>query len=285
MGHDLKDAIAIVGMAGRFPGARDLDEYWRNLRDGVDSVRRLGPRELAALGVPGAVVADPAFVPVVAMPAGIDELDAPFFGISHREAEIMDPQHRLFLECCWEALESAGCVPDRFPGDIAVYGGATTSTYLLYNLVGNPRLAGAVDPLQLIVGNAVDSLTTRVSFKLDLRGQSHAVQCACSTALVAVHLACESLLNQQCDLALAGAVSINVGQLAGYHWQADSILSPDGHCRAFDAAARGTVFGGGVGVVALRRLDDALAAGDPVRAVIRGSAVNNDGATKAGFST
>ena len=285
MGHDLKDAIAIVGMAGRFPGARDLDEYWRNLRDGVDSVRRLGPRELAALGVPAAVVADPAFVPVVAMPAGIDELDAPFFGISHREAEIMDPQHRLFLECCWEALESAGCVPDRFPGDIAVYGGATTSTYLLYNLVGNPRLAGAVDPLQLIVGNAVDSLTTRVSFKLDLRGQSHAVQCACSTALVAVHLACESLLNQQCDLALAGAVSINVGQLAGYHWQADSILSPDGHCRAFDAAARGTVFGGGVGVVALRRLDDALAAGDPVRAVIRGSAVNNDGATKAGFST
>ena len=284
MARDLEDAIAIVGMAGRFPGARDLEAFWRNLRGGVDSVRRLGPAELAALGVPAAVAEDPAFVPAVALPPGFDELDAPFFGISHREAELMDPQHRLFLECAWEALESAGYAPETFDGDVGVFGGTTTSTYLVFNLAGNPRLAGTADPLQLIVGNAVDSLTTRVSFKLDLRGPSHAVQCACSTALVAVHQGCESLLAQQCDLALAGAVSINVGQRAGYFWQPDSILSPDGRCRAFDAAAGGTVFGGGVGVVALRRLDDALAAGDPVRAIIRASAVNNDGATKAGYS-
>jgi phthiocerol/phenolphthiocerol synthesis type-I polyketide synthase E len=284
LARDLADAVAIVGMAGKFPGAHDLDAFWQNLRGGVDSVRRLDRAELAALGVPAAVAEDPAFVPAVALPPGFDELDAPFFGISHREAEVMDPQHRLFLECAWEALESAGYAPETFGGDVAVFGGTTTSSYLVFNLAGNPRLAGVADPLQLVVGNAVDSLTTRVSFKLDLRGPSHAVQCACSTALVAVHQACESLLDQQCDLALAGAVSINVGQRAGYFWQPDSILSPDGRCRAFDAAAGGTVFGGGVGVVALRRLDDALAAGDPVRAVIRGSAVNNDGAAKAGYS-
>jgi phthiocerol/phenolphthiocerol synthesis type-I polyketide synthase E len=284
LARDLADAVAIVGMAGKFPGARDLDAFWQNLRAGVDSVRRLDRAELAALGVPAAVAEDPAFVPAVALPPGIEELDAPFFGISHREAELMDPQHRLFLECAWEALESAGYAPETFGGDVAVFGGTSTSTYLVFNIAGNPRLAGVADPLQLIVGNAVDSLTTRVSFKLDLRGPSHAVQCACSTALVAVHQACDSLLAQQCDLALAGAVSINVAQRAGYFWQPDSILSSDGRCRAFDAAAGGTVFGGGVGMVALRRLDDALAAGDPVRAVIRGSAVNNDGAAKAGYS-
>jgi amino acid adenylation domain-containing protein len=278
----LRDAIAIVGMAGRFPGARDLAQFWRNLRDGVESVRRLAPAELAALGA-AAAAAEPGFVPVVAEPDGIEEFDAPFFGVSHREAELMDPQHRLFLECCWEALESAGHLPESFRGEIGVYGGATTSTYLLFNLAGNPR-AAAADPLQLIVGNAVDSLTTRVSFKLDLRGPSHAVQSACSTALVAVHLACESLLDQRCDMALAGGVSIQVGQRAGYRWQPGSILSPDGHCRAFDAAAQGTVFGSGCGVVVLRRLEEALADGDPVRAVIRGSAINNDGASKVGFS-
>src|SRR5258708_2006136 len=269
-------------MAGRFPGARDLEQFWRNLRAGVESIRRLGGDELAALGLPAELAGDGDFVPAVALPEGIDELDAPFFGISHREAEIMDPQHRLFLECCWQALENAGYVPESCPGEVGVFGGATASTYVLFNLAASG--AADLDPLAVLVGNAADSLTTRVSYKLDLRGPSHAVQCACSTSLVAVHLACESLLAERCDMALAGAVSINVAQRGGYRWRADSILARDGHCRAFDADAQGTGFGGGVGVVALRRLSDALAAGDRVHAVILGSAVNNDGAGKAGFS-
>ncbi len=280
---ELEGAIAIVGMAGRFPGARGMAELWRNLRAGVESVRFLSREEMAALGAGGAAD-DPAWVPAVAMPDGIDEFDAPFFGISHREAEILDPQHRLFLEACWTALEDAGYDPESPAAVTAVFGGATTSTYLLFNLARNPQVAATVDPLQLIVGNAVDSLTTRVSYKLNLKGPSHAVQCACSTSLVAVHLACQALLNQECDVALAGGVSINVGQRAGYRFQEDAILSPDGHCRAFDAAARGTVFGGGVGVVVLKRLEDAVRDGDTVRAVIRGSAVNNDGGMKVGYT-
>jgi acyl transferase domain-containing protein len=276
--------IAITGMAGRFPGARNLGELWRNLRDGTESVRFLSGEELAAAGVPAATAADPAWVPAVAMPDGIDELDAPFFGISHREAEILDPQHRLFLEACWAALEDAGHAPGTSRSVVSVYGCVTTSTYLLFNLARNRQVLETVDPLQLIVANAVDSLATRVSYKLDLKGASHAVQCACSSSLVAVHLACQALLNEECDAALAGGVSINVGQRGGYRYQEDSILSPDGHCRAFDAAANGTVFGSGVGVVVLKRLEDALADGDPVRAVILGSAVNNDGAAKVGYT-
>jgi phthiocerol/phenolphthiocerol synthesis type-I polyketide synthase E len=282
--NEVEGAIAIVGMAGRFPGAGSPAELWSNLRAGVESVRFLSRGEVAALGGPAA---DPSWVPAVAMPEGIEEFDAPFFGISHREAELLDPQHRLFLEACWTALEDAGCAPGSAAAAeavISVFGGTTTSTYLLYNLARNPRLLAAVDPLQLIVGNAVDSLATRVSYKLNLKGASQAVQSACSTSLVAVHFACQSLLNHECDVALAGGVSINVGQRAGYRFQEDSILSPDGHCRAFDAGARGTVFGGGVGVVALKRLEDALAGRDAIRAVIRGSAVNNDGAAKVGYT-
>ncbi|HEY4590872.1 MAG TPA: polyketide synthase, partial [Thermoanaerobaculia bacterium] len=198
--EDLLGAVAIVGMAGRFPGARDLQEFWRNLRAGVESVRFLSREEMAALGAPAGAADDPSWVPAVAMPDGIDEFDAPFFGISHREAEILDPQHRLFLETCWAALEDAGHAPGTSTAFerqvVSVFGGATTSTYLLFNLARNPQVAATVDPLQLIVGNAVDSLATRVSYKLNLTGASQAVQCACSTSLVAVHLACQSLLNE-----------------------------------------------------------------------------------------
>jgi acyl transferase domain-containing protein len=280
----LDGRIAIVGMACRFPGARNTRELWRNLRDGVESVRFVFPQEMEAAGVPRAAFADPAWVPAVAMPDGIDEFDAPFFGISHREAEILDPQHRLFLQACWTALEDAGHAPGTGEGVVSVYGATTTSTYLLFNLSRNRQVLETVDPLQLIVGNAVDSLATRVSYKLDLKGASHAVQCACSSSLVAVHLASQALLDHECDMALAGGVSINVGQRGGYRFQEDSILSPDGHCRAFDAAAGGTLFGSGVGVVVLKRLEDALADRDPIRAVILGSAVNNDGAHKVGYT-
>jgi len=287
MAQDFEGAVAIVGLAGRFPGARDVRALWRNLRDGVESVRFLSREEMAALGAPPGAADDPAWVPAVAMPEGIEEFDAPFFGISHREAEILDPQQRFFLETCWTALEDAGYAPGSPAAEeavTAVFGGATTSTYLLFNLARDPQVAATVDPLQLIVGNAVDSLATRVSYKLNLKGSSQAVQCACSTSLVAVHFACQALLNQECDMALAGGVSLNVGQRAGYRFQEDSILAPDGHCRAFDAGARGTIFGGGVGVVALKRLEDAVRDRDTVRAVILGSAVNNDGGLKVGYT-
>ncbi len=282
--QNLDQAIAVVGLACRFPGARNPEELWRNLREGVEAIRLLSDEEMEALGVPEAVRRDPAWVPAVSLPDGIEEFDASFFGVSHREAEIIDPQQRLFLECCWEALEDAGHPPEQGSSLVGVFAGATTSTYLLFNLTRNRQVMASVDPLQLVVGNAVDSLATRVSYKLDLKGPSQAVQCACSSSLVAVHQACQSLLNHECDMVLAGGVSVNVAQRAGYTYQEDSILSPDGHCRAFDARARGTVFGGGVGVVALKRLADALADGDTVRAVILGSAINNDGAVKVGYA-
>ena len=195
----------------------------------------------------------------------------------------MDPQHRVLLECAWEALESAGYDPQATAGRVGVWAGATLSTYLLFHLVGNPRAAGA-DPLQVVLGNASDALVTRVSYKLNLRGPSHSVQCACSTSLVAVHTAVQALLNEECDLALAGGVSIQADAGLGYRYVPGSVVSPDGHCRAFDAAAQGAIFGSGVGLVVLKRLEDAVADRDTIRAVILGSAVNNDGSLKVGFT-
>jgi acyl transferase domain-containing protein len=279
-----EQAIAVIGMAGRFPGARTPEELWRNLRSGVESIRRLSAAELAELGVPRAVRSDPAWIPAAATPEGIEDFDAPFFGISHREAEILDPQHRWFLEVCWEALEDAGYVPDSTEGLVGVCAGMTTSTYLFFNLARSSQIQATVDPVQLIVGNSVDTLTTRISYRLNLKGPSHAVQSACSTSLVAVHTACQMLLRNEADMVLAGGVSINVGQRGGYKYVEDGQMSPDGHVRVFDAQARGTVFGSGAGVVVLKRLEDAIADGDSVRAVILGSAVNNDGSLKVGFA-
>jgi acyl transferase domain-containing protein len=276
--------IAIVGMAGRFPGARDTAEFWRNLRDGVDAARTLSDRELEALGVPAALRADPRYVPRTAQMSGIDRFDAPFFGVSDAEAEILDPQQRIWLELAWEALESGGYDPEAEAGrrSIGVFAGASLSTYLLYNLASG--MGPGDDPLEVLTANSGDSLATRVSYKLNLKGPSFTVQSACSTSLLAVHLACASLQNDECDLALAGAVSVKVNLLAGYLLREDGMLSPTGRCRAFDAAADGMFFGHGGGVVLLRRLADALEDGDTVRAVIRGSAANNDGKHKVGFS-
>jgi acyl transferase domain-containing protein len=279
-----EQAIAVIGMAGRFPGARTPEELWSNLRQGVESIRLLSDAEMEELGVPLAVRSDPSWIPAAAEPEGIEDFDAPFFGINHREAEILDPQHRWFLEVCWEALENAGYVPEAYKGLIGVCGGMTTSTYLFFNLARSAQVAATVDPTQLIVGNGVDTLTTRVSYKLNLKGPSHSVQSACSTSLVAIHTACQMLLNNESDMVLAGGVSINVGQRGGYKYVEDGQMSPDGHVRVFDAQARGTVFGSGAGVVVLKRLEDALAEGDTIRAVILGSAVNNDGALKVGFA-
>jgi amino acid adenylation domain-containing protein len=276
-------AIAIVGMAGRFPGAGSVEELWRNLTGGVESISFFSDAELRAAGVAEADLADPRYVRARGVVDGADRFDAAFFGYSPREAEVMDPQQRLFLECAWEAFEDAGHEPASFPGDVGVFAGAGMNTYIL-NFLGDPEVLDSVGNFQVMISNDKDFLAPRVSYKLGLTGPSLAVQSSCSTSLVAVHLACNSLLAGQCDAALAGGVSLRLPQVMGYHHHEGAVFSPDGHCRAFDQNAGGFVGGNGAAVVLLRRLEDALRDGDSIRAVIRGSAVNNDGSFKAGFT-
>jgi len=277
------DGIAIVSMNGRFPGAASVEAFWQNLRESVETVTFYSEEELAAAGVPAELLADPNYVRARASVTGVELFDANFFGYSPREAEMLDPQHRLFLQCAWEALELAGTDPERYAGLIGVFAGANFSSYLL-SWFSDPQLAQSISPFQAGISNDKDSLTTRVSYKLNLRGPSLAVQTFCSTSLVAVHLACQSLRNGECDMALAGGSSVTVPLTQGYLYQEGDQVSPDGHCRSFDAAAKGTVFGDGVGVVVLKRLADAIADGDPIQAVIRGSAINNDGSLKVGYT-
>ena len=276
--------IAIIGMAGRFPGAANVDEFWRNLKSGVESISFFSDEELLAAGVDPAVFNAPNYVKAGGALEGIDLFDASFFGFTPREAEIMDPQQRLFLECAWEALESAGYDPEQYGGSIGVYAGAGMNGYLIESLVANPELMASVTPFQVMILAEKDFLTTRVSYKMNLKGPAVTVQTACSTSLVAIHQACQSLLSYQCDMSLAGGVSIYSSRKTGYLYQDGMILSPDGHCRAFDAKAQGTVPGAGVGIVVLKRLDDAIADGDYIYAVIKGTAVNNDGSLKIGYT-
>jgi len=275
--------IAVIGMVGRFPGARDVAELWRNLVGGVESISFFSPEELRAAGRDPALVEDRRYVGARGALAEADLFDAELFGYNPREAEIMDPQQRIFLESAWSALEDAGYDPARYRGLIGVYGGTSTNTYI-YNLLSHPELLSALGRTQVGLANERDFLCARVSYKLSLEGPSLNVQTACSTSLVAVHLASQALLGGECDMALAGGVSIIFPQESGYLYQENGILSPDGHCRAFDARARGTVMGNGVGIVVLKRLADALRDGDSIRAVLRGSAINNDGSEKAGFT-
>jgi acyl transferase domain-containing protein/acyl carrier protein len=278
------DRIAVIGLAGRFPGAADVAAFWRNLCAGVESIRFFSREELRAAGVPPKVLDDPNYVRANGALDGADLFDADFFGMTPREAESLDPQHRLFLECAWTALEQAGYDPETVSGRIGVYAGAGASSYLVANLLGNPEFLASMSDLQLLMGNNKDFLPTRVSYKLNLKGPSFNVSSACSTSLVAIHLACQGLLDYHCDLALAGGAGIQLPQDQGYLYTEGGVASPDGHCRAFDARAGGTVNGNGVGAVLLRRLEDALAAGDTIYAVIAGSAVNNDGAAKVGYT-
>ncbi|MGB8260280.1 MAG: type I polyketide synthase, partial [Terracidiphilus sp.] len=276
--------IAIVGMAGRFPGAENVARFWQNLRDGVESIRDRSDAELLAAGATPEDLANPDYVRRASILDGVPLFDAAFFGFSPRDAAIMDPQHRHFLECAWEALEDAAHPPQRFAGSIAVFCGSGMNSYLIHNLLANRKLLASAGLFQLKqTGNDKDVLATRVSYQLDLRGPSINVQTACSTSLVAVHLACQSLLNQECDMALAGGVTIEIPHGTGYTYHEGEILSRDGHCRAFDSQSSGTVFSSGLGIVVLRRLEDALADGDNIRAVILGSAINNDGARKVGY--
>ncbi|MFN8825778.1 MAG: type I polyketide synthase, partial [Planctomycetota bacterium] len=276
--------IAIVGMGCRLPGAPDLAAFWRLLCYGREARRAWSDDELRARGVPEARLRDPHYVKAGMPLADIEWFDAGFFGLSPHDAALFDPQHRVWLELCHEAFEHAGHVPERFHGRIGVFAGCGMDTYLLRNVLTNPQL---VEDLGMFVvrhtGNDKDFLATRTSYHFDLRGPSVNVLTACSTSLVAVHQAMQSLLAGECDLALAGGVTIVVPQDRGYRWRPGEVLSPDGHCRAFDADARGTVFGSGAGVVVLRRLADALADGDRVHAVLKSSAINNDGARKVGY--
>jgi len=276
--------IAVVGMACRLPGAHNADEFWEKIKHGVESVQRYSTNELLAAGVDPQLIADPSYVPVGAPLQDMEMFDAQFFGFSPREAAVMDPQHRHFLECAWEALENAGHDPGHFDGSIGIWGGSGHNAYMPRNLLNNAQLMRQMG-LFLVrhTGNDKDFLTTRVSYLFDLRGPSINVQTACSTSLVAIHMASQSLLNNECDMALAGGVTIELPHRQGYLYQEGEILSPDGHCRSFDAQSQGTLFGSGVGIVVLRRLEDAINDGDHIHAVIKGSAINNDGAMKVGY--
>jgi phthiocerol/phenolphthiocerol synthesis type-I polyketide synthase E len=276
--------IAIIGMSARLPGARDIEAFWSNLCAGAHAITFFSDEECRAAGVDPTLLQNPNYVKARGVLEDVELFDAAFFGFSPREAEIRDPQHRLFLECAWEALEQAGYDPETYEGTIGVYAGVSPNTYLLHNLLSNPSVVELVGPLHLTISSDKDFLTTLVSYKLHLRGPSIVVQTACSTSLVAACLACQSLLSYQCDMALVGGASIKVPHRVGYLYQAGGVLSPDGYCRAFDAAAQGSVDSNGVGVVVLKRLADALTDGDHIYAVIKGSAINNDGALKVSYT-
>ncbi|MGW4820642.1 SDR family NAD(P)-dependent oxidoreductase [Streptomyces sp. NPDC004227] len=282
-GQDL-DRVAIIGMAGRFPGAGDVETFWTNLEQGREGITVLSDEELAGSGVDPALLDRDGYVKARGALDGADLFDEGFFGYSPREAELLDPQHRVFLECAWHALESAGVDPARFDGRIGVFAGAGLNTYLLFNLMNNQRVLDAAGMYQVMLASDKDFLATRAAYKLDLKGPAVTVQTACSTSLTAVHLAGQSLINGECDIALAGGVAVTSPLRGGYQYEPGGILSPDGTCRAFDADAAGTVPGNGVGVVVLRRLADARADGDSVDAVILATAVNNDGSLKAGYT-
>lgn len=276
------DPIAVIGMACRFPGARNVDAFWKNLRHGLESIRPISEQELKAAGISAEVYSRPEYIKARAVLDDIDQFDARLFEFSPREAELTDPQQRVGLECAWEALEQAGYLSGLQATPVGVFTGAAISTYL-YELI----TSGSIDPsnsFRTLLGNDKDHLSTWISYKLNLKGPSLNVQTACSTSLVAVHLACRSLQAYECDLALAGGVSIGHVQHAGYSFEEGGIYSHDGHCRAFDAQSQGSVPGSGVGFVVLKRLGDAEKDRDNILAIVRGSAINNDGAAKVGYT-
>lgn len=273
--------IAVVGMAGRFPGARNLDEFWQNLVEGVESITRFSDEELLQSGVPAAFLSNPNYVKAAPILEDPGHFDAAFFGFLPSEARTLDPQHRILLELAHEALEDAGCDPSRYPGRIGVFTGSALNTYFMDRGLNSQF---AEDYIPTLINSDKDFLSTRISYKLNLKGPSLTIQTACSSSMVAVHLARQSLLNEESDMVLAGAISVRIPHRAGYFCDAGGVVSPDGRVRAFDASANGTVFGSGGGILVLKRLGDALADGDNIRAIIKGSAINNDGSEKAGYT-
>jgi acyl transferase domain-containing protein/acyl carrier protein len=276
--------IAVIGMSGRFPMSENLDQFWKNLRKGVECVTRFTDEELLASGIDASVLQDSNYIKSAPILKDIDKFDAGFFGYSPKEAELLDPQQRLFLELAWEAMEDAGYVPGAYDGLVGVYGSIAWNTYLLSNLCSNRELFQPGNDFQVFTANDKDFMSTRVAYKLNLKGPSMVIQTACSSSLVGIHLAGLSLLNYECDIALAGGCTIKVPQKAGYYYQEGLLGSPDGHCRAFDDDAHGTIFGSGAGIVALKRLSEAIEDGDNIYAVIKGSAINNDGSIKVSYT-
>lgn len=276
--------IAIVGMSGRFPGAIGIEEFWNNLCVGRESIRFFTEEEVLEAGVDPELVKNKNYVRARGIMGNIDKFDAGLFSVTPREAVALDPQQRQFLEVCWAALEDAGHDSHRYPGAIGVYGGSGFNSYLMLLLEAWPDFMSEQNVLNALIGNDKEYLATRVCYKLDLKGPGITVQTACSTSLVAVHLAVQGLIAGDCDMALAGGVTIRVPETTGYLHQKGSILSPDGHCRAFDKDAAGAVAGNGVGVVVLKRLEDAIEDGDHIYSVIKGIAINNDGSAKAGYT-
>ncbi len=281
--HGQHEPIAIVAMAGRFPGANDVEAFWRNLCEGRDSISTFAPDELDA-SIPESLRRDPGYVPARGVIEGVENFDAAFFGISPKEAELMDPQQRVFLELCWECIERAGHVPDATPGPVGVFAGMYNASYYQRNVLAHPALIDKVGEFQVMLGNEKDYIATRVAHKLNLTGPAISVHTACSTSLVAIVQAVDSLRAGQCEMALAGGIAVTCPVRSGYVHQEGAMLSPDGHTRSFDADAQGTVFSDGAAVILLKRLSDAIADGNPVVAVIRGGAINNDGGSKASFT-
>ncbi len=276
--------IAVVGMAGRFPGANSVSALWENVKKGIESVKTFSDDELLQAGVKQSLLSNPRYVKARCFLENSELFDASFFGFTPREAECTDPQHRIFLECAWEALESAGYDPETYDGSIGVFAGCGMNHYLLKNFVANRRARNSMSERQTQICSDKDFLATRVSYKLNLKGPSLDIQTACSTSLVAIHIACQNLLDYQCDMALSGGAYIQIPRIGGFLYSDGDMRSPDGRCRTFDADANGTVFGEGAGVVVLKRLSDAVEDRDTILAVIRGTAINNDGAQKVGFT-
>jgi acyl transferase domain-containing protein len=279
-----KRKIAVVGMAGRFPDAENVRAFWKNLERGLESIQEFSDEDLLRSGATPELLKHPNFVKRGTILENADHFDAAFFSFNPREAELIDPQHRLLLECAWEALEDAGYGAEPRNANIGVYAGASINTYVLTSLLANPEAAAAAGGYQLMLASDKDFLATRAAYKLNLKGPAVTVQTACSTSLVAVQMACQGLLGRQCDVALAGGVSASFPQRAGYLYAEGMIFSPDGHVRPFDESGRGIRAGQGVGIVVLKRLEDALRDRDEIRAVILGAAINNDGAAKMGYS-
>lgn len=281
--EEIASSIAIIGMSGRFPLANNVEEFWENLCEGKEAISIFSKESLKEAGISEELIENPPYVRARGILADVEWFDADFFSMNAKEAKYTDPQHRLFLECSWEALENAGYCPDQCPGSVGVFGGCGMSFYLLNQL--HPHLdSNTIDRYLVQIGNDKDFLTTRVSYKLNLKGPSLAIQTACSTSLVAVCTACNHLLTYQCDMALAGGASIYLPQKSGYLYSEGMILSPDGKCRPFDKEAQGTVMSNGVGVVVLKRLANAIEDKDHIYAVIRGFGLNNDGSRKVGFA-
>ncbi|NEQ96385.1 MAG: SDR family NAD(P)-dependent oxidoreductase [Cyanothece sp. SIO2G6] len=280
---NIDSAIAIIGMAGHFPGANNLEQFWQNLVDGVESITFFDKRDSSELNINPDILDHPDYVGAESLLEGVDLFDASFFNFNPKQAEVICPEVRLMLECAWEALENAGYVGDDDPGAVGVFAGSNVSSYLA-SVNRSKLITVSRSGLDTYLGNDLNYLSTQVSYHLNLKGPSMMVQTACSTSLVAIHVANQSLLNGECDMALAGAVNVMLPQKRGYLYQEGGIFSPDGHCKAFGAESQGTLPGSGLGLVVLKRLEDALADRDTIRAVIRGSAINNDGATKVGYT-